>query len=218
MPNCYIYADEAGDFTFSRKANVSKYFIIATIVTTNWREPAIGLEVLRKTLISDGLPVGNYFHATTDAQTVRDRVYKEIMKYDFSIQATICEKSKAQPQVTKSKTRFYKVPWHYHAKIGIAPLLNNPDKIMLTVSALGTKKEKKVYRTNLIDIEDQNFNAPSYLDFRPCATDPCLQIADYCAWAIQRKWEINDERSYDLIKDRITREYDIWNRGDKHYY
>jgi len=57
-------------------------------------------------------------------------------------------------------------------------------------------------------------------DFMPCAADPCLQVADYCAWAVQRKWESGgqDIRSYDLIKDRITYEYDLWGKGNTHYY
>jgi hypothetical protein len=30
----------------------------------------------------------------------------------------------------------------------------------------------------------------------PHMSDPCLQVADYCTWAIQRKWERGDERSH----------------------
>jgi len=45
-----------------------------------------------------------------------------------------------------------------------------------------------------------------------------LQIADYCTWAIQRKWERTDAKSYNIIKDRITYEYDLWGHGTKHYY
>lgn len=55
-------------------------------------------------------------------------------------------------------------------------------------------------------------------DFMPCQADPCLQVADYCAWAIQRKWERKDTRSYDLIASKIVYEYDLWAHGTKHYY
>jgi len=50
------------------------------------------------------------------------------------------------------------------------------------------------------------------------AADPCLQIADYCAWAIQRKWERQDLRSYDLIRAKIRSEYDLWAKGTDYYY
>ena len=36
--------------------------------------------------------------------------------------------------------------------------------------------------------------------FAPTMSDPCLQVADYLAWAVQRKYELGDERSYDLVK------------------
>jgi Protein of unknown function (DUF3800) len=45
-----------------------------------------------------------------------------------------------------------------------------------------------------------------------------LQIADYCSWAIFRKWNNGDCRSYDLIKSAIRKEFDIFARGSKYYY
>jgi len=219
MPDFFVYADEAGCLTFNRNKNVSKYFIIATIVTREWEAMSIGLQRLRKRMLVDNMPLGDYFHATTDAQAVRDLVYEEIIKYDFSIQATICEKSKAKPHVTASKARFYKTPWYFHCKIGVAPLLDNPTGIFITAASIGTKKEKASFVTALDDVQKQSFpNIPCRVDFRSCSADPCMQVADYCAWAIQRKWEKNDSRSYDLIKSRITREYDLWAHGREHYY
>ncbi len=54
--------------------------------------------------------------------------------------------------------------------------------------------------------------------FWPAESDPCLQVADYCVGAIQRKWERGDHRSYDLIKDKIETEFDAWAVGTRHYY
>lgn len=64
----------------------------------------------------------------------------------------------------------------------------------------------------------QTVDANWMTDFCPASADPCLQVADYCAWAIQRKWERDDPRSYDLISDRITYEYDLWSHGNTHHY
>lgn len=54
--------------------------------------------------------------------------------------------------------------------------------------------------------------------FWPAETDPCLQVADYCTWALQRKWERGDERSYELIRAKIRSEYDVWKTGTTYYY
>jgi len=45
-----------------------------------------------------------------------------------------------------------------------------------------------------------------------------LQIIDYCNWAIYRKWESGDSRSYVFIKDVLKSEFDIFKKGDKYYY
>lgn len=219
MSDYYIYADEAGCFTFNRNQNVSTYFIIATVIMPDWEAPTLGLQKLRHNLIRNGVEVGDYFHATTDAQEVRDSVYEEILKHDFTVQATICEKAKAAPQVTVSKSRFYKIPWYFHCKRGLLPRIDRPTNVHITAASIGTKKERLTFTNALEDIRSQNFkNTPCHVDFRPCNSDPCLQLADYCAWAIQRKWERGDERSYELIADRITREYDLWHHGKDYYY
>ena len=54
--------------------------------------------------------------------------------------------------------------------------------------------------------------------FWPAATDACLQAADYCAWAIQRRWEREDARSYDLIRNLIVREHDLFEQGRDTFY
>jgi hypothetical protein len=65
--------------------------------------------------------LGGYFHATADRQAVRDEVYKTIAPFSFTIQATIMEKRKAQPQVRESKATFYQYGYFYHFKYGATP-------------------------------------------------------------------------------------------------
>ena len=204
--------------TFNRNANVSRYFIICT-VSTNSLDAGHALHDLRHDLIAEGVELGDYFHATTDKQMVRDRVYETILKHDWHIQATICEKAKAQPQVTVSKARFYKVPWYYHLKHGLAQHIPANSHLIVTAASIGNKKERSTYVSGLDDVVKQNVRGSTYcVDFRPCMADCWLQIADYSAWAIQRKWETGDTRSYDMIRARITYEYDIWRHGRKLYY
>jgi hypothetical protein len=218
MVDRYIFSDEAGCFTFNRNQNVSRYFILCT-VTLSSIEVGQSLHSLRHRLVWDGHPVGDYFHATVDKQSIRDQVYEEILKHDFRVQATICEKSKAQPQVKSSKARFYKYPWYYHFKQGIGGYVENDTSLLVTAASIGTKKEKATYTNAIDDVLSQTVKQGKWVvDFRPSQADPCLQVADYCAWAIQRKWERDDNRAYDLISDRITYEYELWKRGTTHYY
>lgn len=54
--------------------------------------------------------------------------------------------------------------------------------------------------------------------FHESSKDPLLWVADYCAWAVQRKWELDDRRSYDRIRNKIVTEYDLFRISEKHFY
>lgn len=218
MSDTYIFADEAGDFTFNRNNNVSKYFILCTVHMHDC-SVAGDLIALRHKLARDGAELGDFFHATTDKQAVRDEVYRTILGRDFTIQATLMEKSKAQPQVRESKPRFYQYGWFYHFRHGVAGALNAGHDALVTAASIGTKKERVAFKAAVDDVMRQTMPCKAWAtDFTPCASHPCLQVADYCAWAIQRKVEQGDPRSYDIIKERIRYEYDLWQRGTTHYY
>jgi hypothetical protein len=218
MANCYLFSDEAGCMTFNRNPNVSRYFIICTVSTSNL-SAGYALHELRHQLVSEGAELGDCFHAATDKQHVRDRVFETILAHDFRIQATVCEKAKAQPQVRVSKARFYKVPWYFHLKHGLAPYVPENSHLIVTAASIGQRKERATYRNGLDDVASQNIKGATWcVDFRPAMADPWLQIADYCAWAIQRKWERGDRQSFDIIKNRITYEYELWRHGTTLYY
>lgn len=214
----YLFADEAGCFTFNRNPNISIYFIICTV---SMRELSVGKAIsdLRHMMIWNKDPVGDYFHATTDSQRVRDQVFEEIVKHDIEVQATICEKPKAQPQVRLDKSRFYKYPWYYQFKHGISKTMTDRDDLLVTAASIGSKKERTTFINALDDVMQQTVPTARWaVDFRPSQCDPCLQVADYCAWAIQRKWERGDTRSYDIVKHLITYEYELWGKGTVLYY
>jgi hypothetical protein len=214
----YVFADEAGCFTFSRKPNVSKYFILCT-VTTKSLDICNALHVLRHRLVWQGAPIGDYFHASEDKQVVRDAVFAELIKHQFLIHATILEKSKAQPQVRVSKARFYKYPWFYHFSHGVRKNIDADNPTLVTAASVGNKKEKLTFSTAINDVMAQTIsNAKWAVDFRPSISEYGLQAADYCAWAIQKRWELKDDRSFSLIAERVVYEYDLWKRGTKHYY
>ncbi|WP_219321486.1 hypothetical protein [Methylovirgula sp. HY1] len=174
---------------------------------------------LRRRLAWEDAELNDYFHATVDKQAIRDRVFETIIGRQFSVQATIMEKSKAQPQVRIDKPTFYKYGYFYHFKHGVSKFLDHQSETLVTTASLGTKKERTAFEDAVSDVMRQTHKPNKWkADFMPCQADPCLQVADYCAWAIQRKWERSDDRSYKLIKDRITYEYDLWSHGTYHHY
>ena len=218
MSRLYLFADEAGDFSFRRGHNISRFFVVCT-VSMHSCQVGDDLLQLRRKLAWEGAPLGDYFHATVEAQEVRDIVFEHITSYDFSIQATVMEKSKAQRQVRSSQARFYQYGWFYHFCHGMPGVLRSGSEILITAASIGTKKKQGAFRNAVNDVVQQTVRrTPWATTFCPCAADPCLQVADYCTWAIQRKWERDDDRSYALIADRITYEFDLWEHGTQHFY
>lgn len=159
------------------------------------------------------------FHATEDKFSVRDEVYAFIASQDLRVDATLLEKSKAQPHTRGSNDRFYKYAWFYHFKHVGPKLLAGKSEAMITAAALGTKKGQAVYTAAVNDVMQQTAKGRKWkTDFPRAVADPCLQIADYCAWAIQRKWERGDKKCYDVISSKIGTEFDLWRSGTTHYY
>lgn len=43
-------------------------------------------------------------------------------------------------------------------------------------------------------------------------------LADYCLWAVYRKWERGDDVNYSKIAGKVKTEFDLWAAGWKTYY
>lgn len=185
----YIFADEAGDFQFARSPNVSKYFIVCTVAVDDC---AIGHQLLdlRRQLLCDGYPFGDYFYASEDKQAIRDRVYECIRGSKLAVHATILEKSKAQPQTHISKARFYKYAWYFHFSGISRRLTEDVEHLLITTASAGVRKAQAAFTAAVKDVLLQRLGAVEWTThFCQSMADPCLQVAHYCAWAIQRKWE-----------------------------
>jgi hypothetical protein len=222
MVQSYVYADEAGCFEFSRKPNVSKYFIVCAI---SLDDPTIGNKLLdlRRELVWSGQQLGSYFHCCKDRPAIREKVFDLISRMELRIFAQVMEKSKAQPKIRPTKQRFYKYGWFYLFKHVAPQIVAKGSNLMVTAASLGSKKEQTDFTDAVKDALQQTVpirRAQWVTDFPQAAADPCLQIADYCAWAIQRKWESGgkDLNSYNVIKDKMKHEFDFWRHGTHHYY
>jgi hypothetical protein len=213
----YVFADEAGNFDFSRKRDASRYFILCTVTASDC---SVGDDLLqlRRTLGWRGMHLDSVFHATEDPQGVRDEVFDLLKEADLRVDATIFEKSKAQAHLRNDRA-LYKIAWYLHFKYVASEIVTSRDRLFVVASSLGTKKRRGSFHSAVDDVEHQVSPCRRYrVAFWPAASDPCLQVADYCTWAIQRKWERGDTRSYDIIEPKIATEFDVWVAGDVHFY
>ena len=215
----YVYADEAGNFDFSNGRGATRHFVLTT-VSFDDHSVANQLDELRRELAWDRPDEAlGFFHATEDKQTVRDAVFEVIRGYDFRVDATILEKRKALPKFHNDELAFYKLAWFYHMKF-VAPKIVRPgDELFVVAASIGIKRKREAFRGAIQDALGQ---VSPTTDFR-CAmwaavSDMSLQVADYCAWAIQRKWERSDLRAYSIIEGKVESEYDLFGSRSQAFY
>ena len=218
MADKFVFADEAGCFKFHKKKGASKYFMLCTI---SLDECSISSDLLaiKRRLVAAGDSKRNKLHATTDPLDVRDEVYGILEAADFSIDCTILEKTKAQPQTRTDAPRFYKYAWFYHFKAVGPQVCKQGQKTLITAASIDNKKMRGAFMNSVNNVAQQIVPRDQWeVNFIESSQDPRLWAADYCAWAIQRKWEMGDDSYYRRVKNKIATEFDLWRVGTKHYY
>ena len=162
-------------------------------------------------------------HATKDRQAVRDRAFDLIANTDLRFDATILDKRKAQDELRSDPLYFYKLAWYLHFKYVAAQIADSNDELLVVASSLQIKKKLKstkagVHKAVAEVVSQVSPTVTCHCAFSPAASDPCLQVADYLTWAIQRKYERDDTRSYDLVRHLVKSEFEPFKQGTKLYY
>ena len=215
----HLFADEAGNFDFSRKAGASRFFILTTVAFPSGHDAlATSLRALRFELAWEGTDLRREFHATDDTQAVRDRVFAVLAAHDFRVDATILEKPKARPAMRESEERFYRTAWAFHLRNVLPELLTEEAELHVIAASVGTGGKRREFLRGLEQAVQSSTSATARVAFWPASTELCLQAADYCAWALQRKWERGDPRAYGQIQDAIGWEHDLFHEGRREFY
>jgi len=215
----YIFLDEGGDFNFSQTG--TRYFTITSIAKVRPFHVSRALHSLKYDLMEDGHDIET-FHASEDKQKTRDRVF-EIIKNNLEtpvIDCLIVEKRKTGPAL-QDPSKFYPRMMGYLLKYVLerADMDRVSEVIIVTDSIPLKRKRKAIEKAIKMTLRAE---LPRETPFRvlhhASKSSFGLQIADYCNWAIYRKWQRGDTRSYDLIKRGIRSEFDIFKNGEIFYY
>jgi hypothetical protein len=216
MSDRYVFADESGNFDFSSRKGASRYFILTTVTMGDCRAGDL-LAQLRRDLAWKGHDVGQPFHACEDKPQVRDAVFQLLKRLPIRVDATALEKRKAEPHL-HSEQALYKMGWFLHFK-HVAPLVaTHQDKLLVVAASIGTKKTRGVFRESVEDVVRQVSPARHRVAFWGADSDPCIQVADYCCWAVQRSWERGDRSYLELLGSKVKSNKDIFETGTRYYY
>lgn len=230
----YLFIDESGNFDFSSRG--TKFFALASFITNDPVTKREDLIRLRYRLLSEGND-HEYFHATEDKQAVRDEVYSFLASLEdtYEVHSVIAQKNKAHPALYQET--YYKKDGKQITLITGIELYKKlcecllryvfrgkgkswaVEKIVVVLGSLfGGEKKKVLLRTLKRVIKNEYPLVPFEIYSHQTCADLNCQLADYCCWAILRKYERGDERSYKIIKKRIRNEFDYFQKGKREYY
>ena len=206
-----IYGDESGDFAFSGKAGASRYFIVTTIAA---RENTLAHQLLnlRRDLMWEGYALPRGFHAQQDSAELRERVYAVIAASGVRIDSTIVAKSEVSKPLQRSNLRFFHFVWFAHLRHVIPRSAGGGDQVMVVGAAIRTQMSETDVRNSLGRIVAEAHPGPGRAHIVNASTDPMVQAADYCGWAVQRKWERGDFRAYNRVRPLIASEHELFGR------
>jgi hypothetical protein len=215
VPRKYVFVDEAGNFDFSLGG--SAYFILTSVVTDDC---VIGDELLalRRELVWNGEQLTDAFHANEDKRSVKNEVFRLLGRHTFRIDATIFEKRKVAPN-QQNHDAFYEYAWYRHLKFLAPRVATANDDLMVVGASIATERRQRLIGTALNGVVNRTARAATIrFTHWPAASDPCLQVVDYCCWAIQRKWERGDGSFHALIANKIASEFNAFGRQNIYYY
>lgn len=215
----YVFLDEAGNFDFSPTG--TEYFLIGSITKERPFEACKDLIELKYDLTESGEEL-EYFHAAEDAQSTRNEVFKIIQKHlsGVRIDVLVVEKSKVAPSL-RDEVRFYPKMVGYLLKyiLNGVELSAFKEVIVFTDTMPIRKKKQAMEKAVKVVLAEMLPKTATYrVVHHDSKSNLDLQIADYCNWAVYRKWDRKDLRHYNLIASAIRSEHDIFKGGTLLYY
>ncbi len=218
MRNLFIFLDEAGNDDFSPSGT---QHLVWTSVTTE--APALlvsELYELKHRICEAGLDL-EYFHATTDKQWVRDKVFDLLTGCThLRVDSLIVEKAKTHPSIA-TYLELYPRMCFYLLRFVLSRFdLTAYQHIFIFMDYLAVKGMREALVKGIREaISPLLSGARKYsIHQHHSMSHSYLQIADYYCWAIYRKWEAQDVRSYERVRHQISSEFDIFRRGTERFY
>lgn len=214
----YIFLDEGGNLDFSQTG--TKYFSLSSVTLKRPFKTHTELDTYKYDLIDYGIDI-EYFHCSEDNSYIKRKVFLMIENLEnIKIDSVIVEKSKTMIHLQEIDA-FYPKMLGYLLKYALEQShQENIKEFVIITDSIPVKKKKEVIRKTIQKTLKEAIN--KNIKYRICHHKSMahynLQIADYCNWAIFKKWESGGNIFYDKIKKLIRSEFDIFKGGQTRYY
>ena len=215
----YVFLDESGNLDFSPSG--TRFFVLTSVSMRRPFHVNSALDEYKYDCIEYGLEQ-QYFHCAEDNSHVRSRVFRIIGSHleNMEIHSLIVEKSKTNP-VLRVETRFYpQMLGHLLQYVLNSRFHQNADDVVVITDTLPLKKRRRaIERAVKGSLSSMLPNRVKYrIAHHDSRSHHGLQVADYCCWAVYRKWEKDEKTHYSSVKSSLRSEFDIFSTGTTYYY
>lgn len=228
MPHISVYVDESGDLGFNEKA--TNFFTIGYVFTKN-RYPSVENEIIRHALKRINKKIKNpknkiaEFKFSNNTDKTKCKFLQKIRTLDIIIGVICISKDSVKEDLKHDLSRLYRysivdtiittLVQDYFQKDD--PYNSIRFVIDRSLSPNARKQfneyceQKVLFRAWEKDTEIDHKVSISHEDSQSV---PMLQVADFIAGAVQRKFERDDSIFYDLIHDKINY-HEKWDWNNK---
>lgn len=215
----YIFLDEGGNLDFS--PNGTKFYTMSAVSTVRPFQLHAPLDDYIYDLIEWGKDI-EYFHCADDNKHVRDKVFSIIVEKQtsFQVNSIVIEKRKTGTALQDPKN-FYPKMLGYLLRYVVERLdRSRIDEVIVITDSIPVARKKQAIEKAIkqtlaemlpVDCKYRVLHHASRSHFG-------LQIADYCNWAIFRRWERDDDMYWRKIMECIKSEFNIFRSGSTYYY
>lgn len=211
----YVFIDESGNFDFSAKG--TDHFLMAAVIARDPIASACALQELKYELMAEGVDEP-FFHASEDAQVVRDRVFAAINTIQsISSHVIHVDKHHAAPSL-QNTVRMYSLFGGAIAKYLLKTL---PEESYSQVIIVFDKALPKRDENAFLGVVKPALNAlkrPYRIYFQSVKHDFNGQIADYIAWAKYISLERGEKRALQSIPGVPLTSFNLFRFGHTRYY
>ncbi len=209
MAKLYIFLDESGDLG----KRGSKYFSIAVIYTETPKELERCIKRIRIRKLKRKMKELPEIKANNSSDIIRRRVLKDLLKTSCHIDIITVNKEKIYDYLFEKKEKLY----NYIAGILMDEILIHQEDLEIIVD--------RKYNNTVLREEFDNYLSGKLRASKPAVKikithlmsheNSGLQVADFVAWSVNRKFSLDDDSYFKIIERKITKIINLWENKNK---
>lgn len=211
--NQYVFLDESGDLGFNPSKKSSKYFVVSILFVED-KKPLEKITkkvhgMLRKKVkrLSGGI-----LHCYKEKPTTRRRLLKYVAKENCKIMSIRLNKSKVYTKLKNEKHVLY----NYVVNILLDRIMTrNYLGIKRPIILIASKREtnkflNENFKAYLLSQIKMNHKGQLSVEIKTPSEEKSLQVVDFIAWSIFRKYEKEDTSYFEIIKSKVIEESSLF--------